>query len=419
MLWIWGFGQHGVVAVWVEAKDHLGLGWFFDPQALRADRHAPIAADLDHGAHAPHIIPPRAAGCGADDGSFFFVGLIPRLLRGLPQFAVNFGGVAMRPQGVDLRIGRFDFGDFFAGEVGGQAALPVLMGAFDFAFGLGRGGIEETDVVELERPAQLGQGVRIVGEKDTVVIDVDLERASVRQESRRQEVEVGEQEFALVNLGAGEEAAAIIQQVEHGEGKLGVREPAVGRGVELPEFADLGALPTAHGGQNFFGRDGMSQIIFQRPAADLGAVELEGVQAEGFGSGEAVRTGRRAGQPFGEQLEDGLRPGGGVIAARSAGGPEGFLFSSAGGVVNGGQRVKATGREAELFRGLGGRQRLLPESVQHMADESGRVAMDELLMLFKDPQDTPRACLPPVFSSGIATLARLKDRRQTGRFLFC
>ena len=64
------------------------------------------------------------------------------------------------------------------------------------------------------------------------------------------------------------------------------------RGVELPEFADLITLPTAHGRQNFFGRDGMGEFVFDGPAADLGAVEFERVQAEGFGSSEAVRTRR-------------------------------------------------------------------------------------------------------------------------------
>ena len=113
---------------------------------------------------------------------------------------MHFPGVAMRPQGVDVWVGDFDFGDFFTGKIGGQAPLPVLVSPFDFAFGLGRGGIEETDVVKLERPAQLGQGVRIVGEKDTVVIDIDLQGAAVGQERGGQEVEVGEQEFPLVKL---------------------------------------------------------------------------------------------------------------------------------------------------------------------------------------------------------------------------
>ena len=164
------------------------------------------------------------------------------------------------------------------------------MFAFDLALGLGRGGIAQADVVELKGPAQLGQRLGIVREKDTVIIDVELERASVGQESGGQEVEVGEQQFALVKFGAGEQAAAIVEHVEHGEGALGVRKPAVGRGVELPEFADVRALPAAHGCQDSFGRDGMGEFVFDGPAADLGAVEFEGVQAEGFGSGEAVRT---------------------------------------------------------------------------------------------------------------------------------
>lgn len=306
----------------MEAKHPFGCRRFFDPQALRADGPAARAADLDEGAHAPHLIPPRPTRGGPQDGALFFPGLIPGPLRGLAQFAMDFLGVALGPQVVDRRIGDGDFGDLFAGEVGGQTPLPELLFAFDFALGLRRGGIAETDVIELERPAQLGEGVWIVREKDTVVIDVDLERAAVGQERRGQEVEVGAQPFALIKLGAGEPAAAIIEPVEPGEGKLGVRKPAVRRGGELPEFADLSPLPTAPGGQNFFWRDGMGELVSQGPAADLGAVEFEGVQAEGFGSGKAVRTRGRTGQTFFEQVRNGLRPRGGMIATGSAGRPE-------------------------------------------------------------------------------------------------
>ena len=169
-----------------------------------------------------------------------------------------------------------------------------------------------------------------------------------------------------------------------------MRKPAVGRGVELPEFTDLSTLPAAHGGQNFFGRDGMGELVFQRPTADLGAVEFEGVQAEGFGSGEAVRTRGRAGQPFFEQGDDGWRPHGGLVAPGSAGRPEGRRFTGACGVVSGGQGVKAAGGEAELRRSLGGTACVLPECVEHMADEGGRVTMDELLILFKDVKRSRR-----------------------------
>jgi hypothetical protein len=37
-----------------------------------------------------------------------------------------------------------------------------------------------------------------------------------------------------------------------------------------------------------------------------------------------------------------------------------------------------------LAGGLGDTHRVLPESFEHMADERGSVAMDELLILFKD-----------------------------------
>jgi hypothetical protein len=61
----------------------------------------------------------------------------------LAQFAMNFMGVVMRPQDVEVPVGDFDFGDFFTGEVGREAALPELVGAFDFAFGLRRGGLAQ------------------------------------------------------------------------------------------------------------------------------------------------------------------------------------------------------------------------------------------------------------------------------------
>ena len=152
----------------------------------------------------------------------------------------------------------------------------------------------------------------------------------------------------------------------------------------MPEFADLRALPAPHRSEDFFCWNGMGQIIFECPAADLCSVEFEVVQAQGFGSGEAVRTGRRAGQTFGEQIDNGLVPTGGMIAARSSGSPEGVLFSGAGGVVSGGQSVEAAAGESELRESLRGVQRVLAEAFQHMADEGQRVTMNQLLVFFKD-----------------------------------
>ncbi len=179
--------------------------------------------------------------------------------------------------------------------------------------------------------------------KDTVVIDVELQRASVRQEGGGQEIKIGKQQFALVEFGAGEEAAAIVEHVEPGEGELGVREPAVGRSVQLPQFADVVALPAAHWRQNFLGRDGMGQIVFERPAADLSAVEFEVMESERFGGHKAVGARRRTVVALVEEVQNGLRPRWGVVAARAAGQPVRTLFLRLGAQVSGGQRVEAAG----------------------------------------------------------------------------
>ena len=49
MLGIGSCSQDGMVARGMETQDHLGFGRFFDPQALRANGDAAIAADSDEG----------------------------------------------------------------------------------------------------------------------------------------------------------------------------------------------------------------------------------------------------------------------------------------------------------------------------------------------------------------------------------
>jgi len=185
-------GQHGVMAVGVEAQHDLGAGWLFQAEPLCPDGDPSVGADLEVRAHAPDKSPPRAPGCRAQRGAVFFPRLRPGTVRRLAQFTMNFGGVVMIPQGINVPVGDGDFGDLFTGEVRRQPALPELVFAFDFALGLGRGGVAQADVVELERPAQLGERVGILGEKEAVVIDVELQGPPVGQEGGGQEIKVGE-----------------------------------------------------------------------------------------------------------------------------------------------------------------------------------------------------------------------------------
>ena len=130
---------------------------------------------------------------------------------------MGFMGVAMEPQSVDVRVGLMDLVDVFAGEKGREPALPKLVFALDFSLGLGRWSIKETNVVELESRTELSQRVGILREKHGVIIDVDLQGPAVVQESGGEEIQVGEQEFAVIDFGADEQAAAIVQHIEHGK----------------------------------------------------------------------------------------------------------------------------------------------------------------------------------------------------------
>ena len=60
-----------------------------------------------------------------------------------PELA--FGLVALVPPVGDVRAGPGEIGKVFAGEAGGEAVLPERVFAFDFAFGLRRGGVAEGD----------------------------------------------------------------------------------------------------------------------------------------------------------------------------------------------------------------------------------------------------------------------------------
>ena len=99
--------------------------------------------------------------------------------------------VTMQTEIVDMAVGSLQVGDLFAGKIGREPFLPKLMFPFDLALGLRSRSIEETNVIELERPAQLGQCLRRLREKDAVVIHVKLKWPAVGQESRRQEIQIG------------------------------------------------------------------------------------------------------------------------------------------------------------------------------------------------------------------------------------
>ena len=106
----------------------------------------------------------------------------------------------MEAQGIDMSVGVLQLGDLFTGKVGRETVLPELVFAFHFAFGLRSWGIKEANVVEFESPAQLSDSARSFSEEDAVVIDVELQGASVGQEGGGEEIEVRQEEFSVIEL---------------------------------------------------------------------------------------------------------------------------------------------------------------------------------------------------------------------------
>ena len=361
-------------------ENEFGFWGGLDPEALGADGDASIVADFDDGAFAPDEGPPGTARDGPQHGAFFFFGGVPSLLGFHLQFAMEFVLVAMAPQVRDVRIGLGEIGNVFAGEVGGEAVLPVLVFAFDFAFGLRGGGVAKVYAIEAEGLAELGEGVGDVGEEEGVEVHIEFEGQAAFQKGGRQEVVIGQQVFALVEFGAGEEAAAIVEHIEPGEEALAGREPAVGRGIELPEFADLGAVPAVDGS----GAGGLgcwvSQLLGDGPTADLSAIHLEVTEAQSFAGGEAVVGGWGGGETFAQQREDVGGPGGRVIPAGGAGDPAGFLVLRTGAEIIGVEFVEPAARDVEFGGGRVGVELLGAKAGQDVTDQRYGDPMDELLL---------------------------------------
>lgn len=143
------------------------------------------------------------------------------------------------------RVSRLGCGDGFGGEEGRQAALPVLVLAFDFALGLRGACVAQRDAVKVQSLPQLGEGVGALGKEQAVTIDVEFQRQAVFGEGCGEEVEVGQEVFAVINGGPGANARAVIEQIQEGIIFSVSGEPAVRGGVELPEGADFQALPAA------------------------------------------------------------------------------------------------------------------------------------------------------------------------------
>jgi hypothetical protein len=160
----------------------------------------------------------------------FGAGLVVGGVGCLAEFAMAFVLVGVGCELVEQMVGPDQCHEVVGGQEGDEAFLPVVMAAFDFAFGLGRWGLKQLDAVEVPGGTDLGQRVGALRKDKSVVIDVEFECQAVFAEGGREEVEVSEEGFGVINRGPDADVRAVIKEIQEGIMFLVAGEPAM-RGV--------------------------------------------------------------------------------------------------------------------------------------------------------------------------------------------
>jgi hypothetical protein len=210
----------------------------------------------------------------------------------LAEFAVDFVLVGVGDELVEQWVGPDQFDDLVGGQERNQAFLPVVVAAFDFAFGLWGGGVEEFDAVEMEGRAELGEGVRVVSVEEGVVVHVKRQGQAVGLENAGKEVEVGQEGFAWVEACAGVEARGVVEDFQEDLFVGTAGQPGVRGGVVLPERAVVAGLPAFDGFANGFVAGVGVELMSDGPTADTGAVGFEVEAAVEFAGDGTVGGGR-------------------------------------------------------------------------------------------------------------------------------
>ena len=115
--------------------------------------------------------------------------------------------------------------------------MPVIMAAFDFAFGLWGWSVTQRDAIEMECGPQLSERIRIMGVEEGVVVNVEGQRQAMDLEDTREVVKMSQERFSGVQVRASVQASGVIQEVQEDLLVGRARQPGMGAGVVLPESA--------------------------------------------------------------------------------------------------------------------------------------------------------------------------------------
>ena len=321
------------VTIGSQATDNGGTGWCLNGLSLGADGDLAVIADTNPRLLAPDKGPPGTSRNRPQDRAFARDGLGASGVRSGAQFAMDFVLVGVSQQLVQEVVSADQFADVIGGQEGRQAFLPVVVAAFDFAFGLGCGRVKQFDCVEVKRLAQLGESLGLMGVEEGVKVHIESQGQTVRLKGAGQEVAMGQERFTGIKACAGVVAGGVVQNIQQDLFVRLARQPSMGTGVILPKRAVVPGLPTFDGfGRGFVAGVG-SQLVDDGPASDAGAVGLKIKAAMEFAGCGAVRRGWFGGKEFGQQSHNFFWPVGSVIATGNTGRPGGLFPLSTGAQV--------------------------------------------------------------------------------------
>ena len=366
------------VAVMEKAAGDFGAWRGIDGKARVADGDFAVITDAGGGAQAPEEAPPRAGGSRADAGVFLGQGGLMCGVGGGAEFTMDFVVVGVGEEGFEQWVGGLDGAEVVCGEERREAFLPVVVAAFDFAFGLRSGCETQGDSVKVQGRSELGEGIWSVGEKEGVEIDVESEREAVGEEGAGEEIQVREQRLGRVETRAGVEASGVVKNVQKHLFVRTAGEERVRRGVVLPERAEVTDLPAANRLGGLLGAGIRGELAGDGPAADAGAVGFEIQAAEQFAGDGAGGRARRGTQQTGGQRDRIRRPGRMMIAAREPRLPGVGPARRTGPEIIGAKLVNAGQPQAQLGGQCGGAKLARPQPGKEMTDQRRRKTAGEL-----------------------------------------
>ena len=296
----------------------------------------------------------------------------------LAEFAVDFVLIGVGQEWVEELVGPDQFGDVVGRQERDEAFLPVVVAAFDFAFGLRRWGIKQLDAVAVEGRPKLGEGVGVVGVEEGVVVHIKGPGQAVGLEDAGKEVEVGQEGFAGVAAGAGVEPCGVVEDFQQDLFVGTAGQPGVRGGIVLPEGPVIAGLPAFDGFGSGFVAGVWRELMFDGPAADAGAVGFEVETTMGFTGRGAVGGRWLGGEQLGDQGGDFRGPVRLVIPARQTGRPGFGVALSAGEQVVRAQLVEATEADPQFERDGFRRKDAGASLGEEMADQRSGNTVGEL-----------------------------------------